>query len=365
MTGVPGILVGLMLVIVTIACSSGHPQDDADASARSDQGDTAVVREAYITPLDSNYNIDGPAVYHGRDGAHWIIATAKSADVLVVYDARTGEELRRVGMHGNGAGELARPNGVVVVGDSLLLVVERDNARVQAFRLPDFAPLGAFGERVLRKPYGITVVPDSAALRVYVTDNYETPDEQIPPLAELGERVKIFSVRLAGGRVAAEHVASFGDTTAAGAIRVTESIMADPAQNRLVIAEELESDSHLAVYTLDGKFTGKSFGRGYFPQQAEGIALYACGDSAGYWIATDQGDSVNTFHLFDRVTLEHVGAFTGEATRRTDGVALTQREFGRFDAGALLAAHIDAGIAALDWAEIAAATGVRKDCVVK
>jgi len=35
------------------------------------------------------------------------------------------------------------------------------------------------------------------------------------------------------------------------------------------------------------------------------------------------------------------------------------------DAGALLAAHIDAGIAALDWAEIAAATGARKDCVAE
>ncbi len=348
------------LVLAAAACGG---QDAGHAGALAARADTAVVHEVYVTPLDSFANVDGPAIYHGPDGVHWIIASAKSAHALIVYDAFTGSELMRVGGPGSGPGQLARPNGVLVLGDSLLLVVERDNARVQGFRLPGFEPLGSFGQGILRLPYGVTAFPEEGGTyRVYVTDNYETPDEQVPPLGELGERVKWFRVTVADGRLHADHGGSFGDTTDAGAIRVAESILADPANDRLVIAEELETDSYLKVYTLDGRFTGQVFGRGYFPQQAEGIALYACGDSTGVWVTTDQGDEVNTFHLFDRMTFAHVAAFTGPVTRRTDGVALTQRVFGPFPAGAFFAAHLDAGITAFSWEDVAAATGARGDC---
>jgi hypothetical protein len=40
---------------------------------------------------------------------------------------------------------------------------------------------------------------------------------------------------------------------------------------------------------------------------------------------------------FDRATLAHVGAFRGPATLNTDGIALTQRPFGAFPAGAFFA----------------------------
>jgi 3-phytase len=347
-------------VLAVIGCRG---ERGSDGSASSNAPTVAVVREAYITPFDSADNIDGPAVYHGRDGAHWLLATAKDPDVVVVFDAAMGTVVRRVGGTGTGMGQMRRPNGIVVLDDSIALVVERDNGRVQGFRLPGFQPLGTFGERLLRRPYGITSFAETSGVyAVYVTDNYESADEQIPSDRELGQRVKQFRVRVAGGKLSAEHVRSFGDTAGAGVIRVAESIVADRAQRRIVIAEEQESDSYLKVYDLEGRFTGKTFGRGLFPQQAEGIALYACGDTAGYWIATDQGDSTNTFHVFDRVTLEHLGAFTGAVTRRTDGVALTQRAFGPFSAGAFFGSHLDGGVAALSWSDIAVALRLRADC---
>ncbi len=46
-----------------------------------------------------------------------------------------------------------------------------------------------------------------------------------------------------------------------------------------------------------------------------------------------------------------------------DGVALTQTSFGPFPAGAFYAVHNDGNIAAFSWAEIAAALGLRSDCV--
>ena len=356
------------VVLASGACGSGQADETAVAAKQSgaatvSRDSVVVVRETYLTPFDSADNVDGPAVYHGRDGAHWLLATAKTTDAVIVYDAATGARIRRVGATGAGAGQMRRPNGIIVLDDSIALVVERDNARVQGFRLPAFEPLGTFGEKLLRLPYGITSYAEAPGVYVvYVTDNYETADEQVPPDRELGARVKRFRVRMNAGKLRAEHLRSFGDTAGAGVIRVAESIVADRAQRRLVIAEETETDSFLKVYDLDGRFTGKTFGRGRFPQQAEGVALYTCGDTAGYWVTTDQGDTVNTFHVFDRVTLDHVGAFTGAATRRTDGVALTQRTFGPFTSGAFFGSHLDGGVGALAWSDIAEALKIRADC---
>lgn len=334
-------------------------------TGRGDGAARVRVREAYVTPLEIGSNLDSPAIYHGAGGEHWLIATAKVADVLIVYDAGTGHELRRVGGSGQSVGRFERPNGIVVLDDSLVLVVERDNARVQAFRLPAFTPLGTFGDGHLGIPYGIAAYRDSAgAYVVYVTDNYQTPEKRVPPLPQLVARVKQYSVSVAGDRVVAALVRSFGDTTDAGALRVVESIQVDPTIDggRLLIAEELVTDSHYKVYSLDGRFLNQVMGRGQFPQQAEGLALYACGDTAGYWVATDQGRWRNTFHIFDRRTLAHVASFTGSVTNTTDGVVVTQRPFAGFPAGAFFASHFDAAIAAFSWADIAAATGVRQDC---
>jgi 3-phytase len=145
-------------------------------------------------------------------------------------------------------------------------------------------------------------------------------------------------------------------------LKVVESIALDMPNRRLLIAEELETGSHIKVYTPEGKFTGQIVGQGLFPHQAEGIILYACGDSAGYWVATDQDLTVNTFHVFDRATLRHLGSFRGDSTLNTDGIALTQRGFGKFPSGAFYAVHNDGNVAAFSWVAIADALGLRKDC---
>jgi 3-phytase len=310
-------------------------------------------------------NIDSPAVWHGPEGQHWLISTAKATDVLVVNDAATGAPVRRVGGSGKGLGQLDRPNGIAVI-DDLAIVVERDNHRVQVFRMPEFKSLGTFGDSLLRVPYGLTVFADGepGSYVVYVTDNYEMPDESVPPDSLLGERVRQFRLTVRDGRAAAQPVRAFGETSGPGVLRVVESIAADVPHNRLLIAEELEGGSLIKEYTLEGKFTGRTVGVGLFPHQAEGIILYACGDTAGYWITTDQDLSVNTFHAFDRVTLAHVGSFRGKTTLNTDGIALTQRGYGTFENGAFFAVHNDGNVAAFSWAAIADALKLRKDCAI-
>ena len=314
--------------------------------------DTVTLDEAFLTPFDTVDNIDSPAIYRGAEST-LVIASAKTTDAVIVYDGVTGALVRRVGTSGQGDGQLRRPNGMAVV-DSILFVVERDNHRVQAFRLPSFDPVGHFGESELRQPYGIAWIRNGqGAWRLWITDNYETPQETTPPDRELGARVKQFDVQWTSGRLTGTLVRAFGDTSGAGVLRIVESIAADSAHGRLLIAEELETDSYIKVYDLDGRFTGVTFGRGLFPQQAEGVALYPCGTLGGWWIATDQGENVNTFHVFERVNFDHLGAFTGRQTRLTDGIAVTSNSFGPFETGALFASHLDGGLGAISWKHVA------------
>jgi 3-phytase len=353
-------IIGLGAVaLLGVACGRG----EAPAPARSETESPARLTEVWQTERDTLDNIDSPAVWHGPQGQHWLLSTAKATDVLVVNDAATGKELRRVGGPGTALGRMERPNGVFVI-DDLAMVVERDNHRVQIFRLPAFDPVGIFGESLLKLPYGIAVYPaaESGSYVVYVTDNYEMADESVPPDSMLGQRVRQFRVAVGPKGLKAEPMAAFGDTSGPGALKVVESIAADVPNNRLLIAEELETDSHIKVYTLDGTFTGQTIDSGLFPNQAEGITLYACGDTAGYWVTTDQGMTANTFHVFDRQSLAHLGSFRGAATLNTDGIALTQRGFAEFPSGAFYAVHNDGNVAAFSWASIADALKLRKDC---
>jgi 3-phytase len=352
-----------LAALALIACGRGEAPTPSGARPPGAAPAVASLEEVWQTERDTLDNIDSPSVWHGPDGQHWLLSTAKTTNVLVVNDAATGTELRRVGGPGTAVGRLERPNGIAVI-DDLALVVERDNRRVQVFRLPSFQSLGVFGDAIFRKPYGIAVYPAEreGAYVVYVTDNYEIVEDSVPPDSLLGERVRQFELAIGLGTLRARLTGTFGDTEGPGVLKVVESIAADVPNNRLLIAEELETASHIKVYTLDGKFTGQVIDSGLFPHQAEGIILYACGDAAGYWITTDQDMANNTFHVFDRQTLAHVGSFRGSQTLNTDGIALTQRGFASFPSGAFYAVHNDGNVAAFSWEAIADALGLRKDC---
>lgn len=358
---------GLALAMVIAACGPSAPgaAGEEDTALQAAQAATAdvtpvTVAEAFHTARDTMLNIDSPAVWHGPEGEHWLFSTAKYGNVIRVEDAATGELLRDVGGAGDGAGELRRPNGIAVI-DDLMIVVERDNARVQVFTLPDFRSIGTFGEPELRLPYGIAAYRErTGAYAAYITDNYELVEDEVPPDSLLGERVRHYRLTVADGRAEAEQLHVFGDTSGPGRLKVVESIAVDAPNDRLMIAEELEGESMIKVYSLDGRFTGEVIDSAFFPHQAEGIVLYDCGADGGYWITTDQGEDINTFHVFDRQTLDHVGSFRGPTVLNTDGIAITQRAFPGFPAGAFYAVHNDGNIAAFSWQAIA--DSLRADC---
>jgi 3-phytase len=324
------------------------------------------VPESFVSAETPAEELDSAAAWTAPDGHVWVIVTGKSTHRLDVYDGETGARLREVGGEGQAAGEFNRPNGVAVYGD-YLFVVERDNHRVQVFTLPDFKPLGIFGDQDLRSPYGLWLTEtEPGELEVYVTDSfmYGKKFDEVPPLAELDQRVRRYRVHFdQNGRLRSSYGGSFGDTTQAAGLRMVESIAGDPANDRLLIADEdRRHESTLREYSFSGKYTGRSLPQDSFAAEAEGVALWTCANGNGYWIAVDQLAPLTVFHLFDRATLAPRGSFEGEVTAHTDGVALHAASTPAFPDGALFAVHDDKSVTAFDLSEVVRVLGLSADC---
>jgi 3-phytase len=60
----------------------------------------------------------------------------------------------------------------------------------------------------------------------------------VPALAELDHRFRRYRLAREGDAWKATLLQTFGDVTPAGAIRIAESVFADPANDRLMLAEE-------------------------------------------------------------------------------------------------------------------------------
>ncbi|MDQ8184490.1 phytase [Pelagicoccus sp. SDUM812002] len=321
-----------------------------------------MVKETFFTTDQTRENIDSPAVWHAPDGRNLLFATSKAGHSVNVFDAENGAMIRRLGGLGSELGQFNRPNGVWVV-DDYMLVVERDNRRVQVVYLPTMVGIASFGEEQLGKPYGLYVKPlGQGEYEVYVADNYETSEGEIPADKDLGHRVNRYLLETAGSTADAEWESAFGAVSGDGRLYVVESIYGDPIHNRLLVAEELEDSKkgrQVKVYDLDGKFTGTTFGQGIFKYQVEGIALYEMSDRTGYWIVTDQGKVENWFHVFDRESLEYRGSFSGERTLNTDGIWLSQKPLSRFPHGVFYACDNDRAISAFDLGEVIQGLGLK------
>lgn len=342
------LLTAAAVAAAAVACRSAAPRPAVVAPSGS------VVAETWLTPRISYRNIDSLAVWR-PSGEAWLLATEKSGDVLLAYDLATGAFVRTLSGRGSALGRLQRPDGIAISGD-LVFVVERDNARLQVFRLPDGAPVGTFAAGDLRKPYGIALIDRGAGrLDVYVTDNDDTLDRGVTSPAVLGRRVHQYEVRVAGTTLSSRHIRAFGDPHGVGRLFVVETIAVDADHDQVLVADEATRD--VKVYTLDGRYTGRAVGAGLFKMQPEGMVLAGCTTPA-YWIMTDQDPVRNVFHVFDRGTLAHRGAFEGRVARGTDGVTFAPGGSRGLSGGALLAMHDDAQVAAYSWPDIQRAVGL-------
>jgi 3-phytase len=302
----------------------------------------------------------------GRTGC---LQQQREGHAIIIFDASDGSYIKTFGSEGEGPGELLRPNGIGLI-DDLMLIVERDNQRIQVVRLPDFDLVGTFGdegfEDVLLYPYGITADKiEENVYEVFVTDNYNPYLEGYPAEGELDNRIHHYRFTVSGNSLTAEQLNIFGEVYNDGALHKVESLWSDRFHNRLMIADEAYLKRDIKIYDLEGNFTGEIISNEYFTSEPEGIALYTCDDGSGYWIMTDQHKTPdNKFEVFDRETLEHLGTFKGEITRNTDGIWLTQKSFGPFPKGAFYPVHDDGSVTAISWEDIAEALSLDLDCTI-
>lgn len=357
-------LIGGLCAALLAACSTAPLHTSTPPAPAPKTAADAIVAEAWVSEPVPGDELDSLVAWPTEDGSVWLIATAKATHHLALYDADTGQRLRTIGGPGTAVGQFNRPNGIAVFGD-LLFVAERDNHRIQAFRLPEFAPLGAFGADALQAPYGLWVHETAPGeLELLVTDSFmaDFRTMTLPPMEDLDGRVKRFRVRVEeGGKLEASLVEQFGDTGPAGALRMVESIAGDPVHDRLLIAEEdRRVGSTLRDYSLAGRYRGHSLP--IFDADAEGVALWACSAEDGYWVAVDQLTPTR-FRVFDRATLAPTGVFSGRVTANTDGETVYAMPTKRFPAGALFALHNDVSLAAFDLRDIGHALKLREDCL--
>jgi len=361
------VVLGTLLIAACGSAPAPRATVPADATPVAGAPAPVEIPERYVSKETPAEELDSVATWQSPDGPTWLIATGKSSHRLSVYDASNGALLRTVGAEGKGEGQFDRPNGIAVYGD-YVFVVERDNHRVQVLKLPDFTFVGYFGEKELRSPYGLWVnETEPGELEVYITDSfmYGKKFDEVPPFKELDQRVRRYRVQFdQAGRLRANYGGAFGDTNEASALRMVESIAGDRANDRLLIADEdSRHESTLREYSFSGQYTGRSLPQDSFAAEAEGVALWACPDGGGYWIAVDQLAPLTLFHLFDRVTLEPRGTFRGATTAHTDGVALHAAAMPHFPGGALFAVHDDKAVTAFDLREVARQMHLAPDCV--
>jgi 3-phytase len=360
----PRFFLGVLLTLLAACTTAPAPRTSAPDVPAPKTAVDAVVPEAWVSTESPEDELDSLAVWPTEDGHVWLIATAKSSHRLVVFDAETGQRLRSVGGPGKGISQFDRPNGISVYGD-LLFVAERDNHRVQVFKLPNFTPLGFIGQDILRVPYGLWVRETGPGdLELFVTDSFMADFRTgvLPPMGELDQRVKRFDVQVdSEGKLQWKYLGAFGDTSEAGALRMVESIAGDSVNDRLLIADEdRRVGSTLREYTLDGLYRAHSLP--LFDADAEGVALWACDAGAGYWIAVDQLRPT-VFRIFDRTSLRPLKTFSGQVVANTDGQVLYAAGTPRFPAGALFALHDDKAVAAFDLRDVVRTLGLSDRCM--
>jgi 3-phytase len=243
-------------------------------------------------------------------------------------------------------GELRYPNGIVAASfpaaareavsahapRTAILVVERDNHRVQAFWADTRESAGVFGERELVAPYGAAVSHQGSAVVLYVTDPNAAPER----------RGQIFELRVRDAAIEAVRRGGFGERDGAGRMGDVESVVVDDALRRVYVCDE--DARHVKVFELDGRFSGRTVGDGLVRGDPEGLVLCAAADGR-YLVLTDQRKEQTVWHAFAADNLRHVGSWTGApSTRNTDGVAILQQPLAGFPHGVFVAVNDDRDI---------------------
>jgi hypothetical protein len=230
--------------------------------------------------------------------------------------------------------------GIAILGDSIALVVERGNRRVQGFHLPDFTSVGTFGERLFVRPVAIGAYPVSNAYEVVIADNDGASG-----------RIVQFRLTVGNGELIAIHWRTFG---AADALASVLSIAADAHHNVLLI-DAGGAKPGVKIFDLEGRNSHVLLGDAPAPVTKPG--LVDCGAGAGYWIAPMTSDAAYALHVFERHSRRRIGAVVDSARRLLQVVGVV-----RGTMPVLWGLRADSTLASFDWGGTATRMGIPGSC---
>ncbi len=315
----------------------------------------------------SDAEAGAPTVWIGTQGERWLIVSDPDQDALLIHDADSGELLRRYAESGSGPGQLREPRGLYAI-DDLLFVVDRGNTRVQVFRLPEFHFLGEFGNSVLQRPASIWIdtVP-IGWLRVYVTDDQGLLLSSTQEPKVLDALVQVWQVRRRiEERMRVRYVRALGEVEAPLAFKALAAVHGDRANLNLLIAESETSSSDdqasIRRYTMDGLLQVPQLPVSKDNSAVRGLALWACADGSGYWLAAEQDRTTARLRVHDRQSLQELGSASLPEISRLGGIWLQTGGNGRYADGALYLSGPGSSWALIDWHVIADALSLRRSC---
>jgi len=210
-----------------------------------DAADFSHQETAFMTGTGKNLSAGTVSFWHGSDGENLAFAPVEGGDVVAVYDAEKGGEIRRLGSAGTDKGQLDGPVDTVVA-DNLLFVLERGNRRIQVFHLPEMESFGFFGDDRLNDPSHIALYRiEHGAFYIYVADIVESGGGQTAGILR-------FSASRAVNTFHTAYQKTFGYTENGGYLGTVRSIEIDPEQKRLLV-----DDGNVRRYSIDGDAVGR------------------------------------------------------------------------------------------------------------
>ena len=290
----------------------------------------------WISECHPMFNIDSLATWT-NEKKELIFVTSKNNNDVMIMDRKDGRELARFGNTGNQLGEFKRPNGITII-DNLIIVLERENHRIQIFGLPKLDLIGTFGNDILVNPYGICSlrlidINNIARYSLFVTDDQK-------------KTVFNFIIGMKNNKLMFVKYYPLIENNKPVRLERIESLCPDIKYNRLLVADEISKN--IKIYNLQGEYI-ETIGDNIFIGEPEGMALVKTDPNNGIYITTDQLQNDNKFHLWNRQDLKYLGYFSNKNIQNTDGICVSQQDY---NCGSFYAVHNDCAIARINLKDI-------------
>ena len=232
-----------------------------------------------------NYNVDSIAVINNN-----VLVTSKEKNLILILDDKSGKLIDTwKGFN--------RPNGILAF-DKYVLIIERDNKRVQLFEYSTRKLLDTWGHGFLKKPYGGTVKKLYNGYQILVTD-------------DMTKSIYSIIYKFKNGVLSRDSSSVWKRLSFATKL---ESLYYDCNKDLLLVADEAREI--VLIYDFKSKSMIDSFGERILTGEPEGISKWK-----DYYIITNQSKTDNKFYIVNEdFDIFHILKIKGVSN--TDGITV-------------------------------------------